>query len=213
MANSRCSTGGLHSRNVLAKNGGVIMSDESREVTVRSDWTPGTYDNQGQPVVADDTTAPSNQSSYTFEGREYKSWNFDNTGRPKDELAKVDLMIAGPENAAALIGLDPDMVARWSKEGGVAENLKAAKATSQRIDAVLGESADAISALANGLPDSLRNKMIDAMRLSPGRGSIESQIRAFEDRLSDDEFSRWSEFTDNLTKEQARAIKKALIRK
>src|SRR5262245_16134030 len=116
----------------------------SKEVTTttpgtgiqRSDWA---FDNTGNPP-ADGTPATSKQSSATFEGRKYDNWNFSKDGTPpKGDVAAVDLMAAGPENAGVLVGLDPDMVARWAKEGGIAQNLKRVQDAVGSVVAALGD--------------------------------------------------------------------------
>ena len=176
----------------------------------------------GNPFAADNTPINDKPVTKVVDGVSRQDWAglYDKTGNlvgshaaraaQNGDVSAANLMAAGPVNAGILATLDPDMVATWAAEGGVAENLHRAKVTAGRIDKALGESAETISMLARDLPDALRNKMIDAMRLNPGRGSIESQIKKFEDGLSDEEFSRWAEFADNLTPEQAQAIKTAL---
>src|SRR5262245_36551359 len=124
----------------------------SNEIT-RPDWSVGTFDNKGNAVVADGVPATSSQTTHTFEGRKYDNWNFSKDGTPKgNDAVPVDLLAAGPENSGVLLGLDQDMLGRWAKEGGVAQNLQRVQNAVGSIIAALGDGGEVIAERVDAFP-------------------------------------------------------------
>jgi hypothetical protein len=169
----------------------------------RQDWGPGgeTRNAPTEPTASAPAPVSESKAVATTEPGKIERPDWDG---PQGEQAEVQLPA---ENAGAAIGLGPDLVETWEREGGYQQNLARAQATATKILSVEGVG-DLQEKFDAGLPQSIQNKVYDSLRLSPSHGPNAALMRLdqIEKSLTPDELATAEKWLKSLTPEQSRAL-------
>jgi hypothetical protein len=157
----------------------------------RPDWGDGSGKSSG--VVVPDSSSP-------VPTEKHADWG--------DGERTSYLVEQTPEYLPAGAGedLDPALVERRGKEGGVERNLAQARAAAEDIMGRTEDGDTLMFKFDNQLPQSIQNKIFDALRISPAKGRGQAAIKAFEDSLDDREIAIWAEWVDGLYPDERAAI-------
>ena len=135
----------------------------------------------------------------------------DSLPAPADLLAEMHgdltpaLIPEGWVSAEAGRDLSPELRAIWSKEGGFEHNAAQVWMATSSIEAAVSDPAHLNSTLAM-LPESLKARMLDTLRMSPQRGGAKAAESAFMESLSDAELTTYCDWCDALSDDQRWAI-------
>jgi hypothetical protein len=111
------------------------------------------------------------------------------------------------ENADVAVGLGPDLVSRWEREGGFQHNLAQAQATATKVLS-FADDPDGMTASFDKLPSELQSKIIDNLRLSApyGENGATLRLEAIVSQCSSAEVQALQSWWNGLTERQQDAV-------
>jgi hypothetical protein len=172
----------------------------------RQDWGPGgeVRNAPTEPTASAPAPAPESKAVATTEPGAIQRADW--TGEEAQPQGGEDVQLPSSDPGVA-IGLGPDLVARWNREGGFEHNLRAAQATATKVLS-LADDPDGLTASFDKLPSELQSKIFDNLRLSApyGQNGATLRLEAIVSQCTGSEIQALQSWWNGLTERQQDAI-------
>jgi hypothetical protein len=148
----------------------------------------------------------------TIGGIERADWNYTEDGGSVQQ-SEVQLPANNAELTAAMMEYSPETVHTWQKEGGFEANERRVQATRQAVVAEMPpEYRESFAQGYDALPASIREKVANGARLSPGHGpnAWAQRLDQIERSLTPSELASAEAWLKSLTQKESAALMRGL---